>query len=105
MLLGILSSSRQELSPLQKGEYAYKYQTSYIMAVESTLLGIIPVIGAELLDVQFQSWGVWKGHPVPCPISFSLLRTFLALLYQQRSSLLHCWSDKEPSGFSSLVSF
>lgn len=75
------------------------------MAVESTLLGIIPVARSELLDVQFQRWWVWKAHPVPCPISFSLLGAFLALLYQQQSSLLHCWNHVEPPGFSSLVLF
>lgn len=56
MLLGILSSSRQELSPFQEGEYGCKYQTSCIITVETTSLGIIPVIGSELLDVQFQRW-------------------------------------------------
>lgn len=75
------------------------------MAVESTLLGIIPVAGSELLDVQFQRWWVWKAHPVPRPILFSLLGAFLALLYQQQSSLLHCWNHVEPPGFSSLVLF
>lgn len=97
--------SRQELSLLQKGEYACKYPTAYIVAVESTLLGIIPVTGSELLDVQFQRWWIWIGHPVPCPLSFFLLGTFLALLFQQQLSLLCCWSDMEPLGFSSLVSF
>lgn len=34
MLLGVLSSCREEVALLQKGEYTCKYQSSYIMAVE-----------------------------------------------------------------------
>lgn len=56
MLLSILFSSRGELAPLQKGENTCKYQSSYIMAVESMLLGIITVTGSELLDVHLQRW-------------------------------------------------
>lgn len=75
------------------------------MAVESTLQGIITVTSSELLDVCHQRWWGWKGHPIPCPISFSPLGTFLALLYQQQSSSFHCWSHVEPPGSSSLVPF
>lgn len=104
MLLGILSSCREELASLQKGERTCKYQSSCVIAVESMLQGITTVI-SELLDVHLQRWWGWKGHPVLCPISFPPSGTFLALLYQQQSSSLRCWSHVEPPGSSSLVPF
>lgn len=56
MMLVIFSSCREELDPLQEWVYTYKYLFSYIMTVESTLLGIIIVSGSELLDVDLLRW-------------------------------------------------
>lgn len=56
MMLVIFSSCKEEMAPLQEGVYTYKYQFSYIMTVESTLLGIIIVSGSELLDVDVLRW-------------------------------------------------
>lgn len=104
MVLGIFSNCREELAPLQKVEYTFKCQSSYIIAVESMFTG-------HHYSHWFRPIGCAPPETVrlerpPCPIShFILSGTFLAPLYQQQSSSLHCWSHVEPPGSSSLVPF
>lgn len=71
MVLGIFSNCREELAPLQKVEYTFKYQFSYIIAVESMFTGH-----------HYSHWfrpigcappGTVRLERTPCPISHFIL--------------------------------
>lgn len=118
MLVGLLSICREEVAPLQKGEYTCKYQSSYIMAVEHVIghhynhwFRAIGCASPEMVRLESSmphfilSIRDLPSSAVPGPIQFTTLMESCGTSWLQLSSSIMTTSQQQKNKEFSYLSF